>query len=106
MSFDYYVVHFLKIYYNDSKTLNILLDLQRDTFYDPNDTPEQYFNKKKLTPLKKPIIIYENNNFTDIVFKEKFKHLFEKNNLNKTAIILLIERRFESDYEFKNYPFS
>ena len=108
MGCDYYIYKDLNIYYNDNKYISISLERDRGYYNDIYDEDEEDYEEKMkkyikecLTPVMKPIIIYIDNNFKNINFENKYKHLIE-NEINKYNIkwceitkIIKEENRFE-----------
>jgi len=88
MGCDYYIDKDLILFFhNDSSRKYIQLEHNRGYFYDINiDSDDEDYarrqedsEKEQLTPKMKPILIYENNNFSKPIFEEKYKQLILQN---------------------------
>lgn len=110
MGCDYYILHVLRIYYNENNYdyLSIELERQRGYYsYEYDEDEEDYetkvnaYIKTCLTPQMGPIVIYDHNKFCQSRFEPKYKSMIEDemNNYGKTwsqiTKIIKVESRFE-----------
>jgi hypothetical protein len=102
---DYFINTYLDIYYNKNSNYlynknSILLESKRAYYNYPIDDKMSLNNyyKKCLEPSIKPIIIYQNNNFTEPLFETNYKKIIDetiKNEYNNIIKIVKNERRYE-----------
>jgi len=111
MGCDYYIDKDLILFFHNDFRRNINLEQDRGYFYEINiDSDEEDYErkqeesvKKQLTPQMKPILIYENNQFSKPVYEEKYKdlilHYLSKWDKTWTDIqkIVKSESRYERD---------
>lgn len=81
MGCDYYIVKALYIYYNN-KYLDIELSREKGYYYYDFDSDDEDYDtkineyiRKHLTPNMKPIILYNDNNFIQESYKQKYKNM-------------------------------
>lgn len=114
MGCDYYIVVNLYIYFNDNEYNYLTIELERHKcyyYYDEYGEYDEYnkyreekldeYTKSTLRPTMKPMIIYDNHNFTKLSFETMYKSLVENkiNERNKkwsdVKKIIKVERRYE-----------
>lgn len=107
MGCDYYIVKALYIYYRDTY-LDVELSREKGYFYCNYDSDDEDYDKKVNAHIKeclkaemKPIILYNDNNFIQESYKQKYKNMIldeiKKYNIEWSEItqIKKIEYRYE-----------
>jgi hypothetical protein len=65
MGCDYYIVKYLRIYYNDDTCESVKVSRENGYYYfDIDSDEENYYKINILNPHMKPIVIYDNNIFS------------------------------------------
>ena len=107
----YYVLTVLRIYYNETDSLHLILKTQQSNFYCNDDEDDILYEEKVIESRKralkgysdKTIIIYDDHKFLKLLCENKYKNLVEQliNEYDKKwddiTRIIKVEERIESN---------
>ena len=111
----YYVMTVLRVYYNETDYLHLILQRDVRTFYCYADEDNIMYEQEKLESKKKqlevypkPILIYENHRFYKPLCEKKYKEMVQSlineygKNWDDVTRIVKVEEKTVSDLVFVN----